>query len=155
MGILAAACEPGKRPPLCVGLPLFQNERGADAVPVLVVVENRMGGYFNAIEACIVIDGRVVAPAAAAPLVEGFAAHRSLEFRVTVRRGVAHLVSVRVSFRGTHGLEGYRFDVFSKHTWPADQLSAGRLVARLRENGGPSTPLEERPTVEWIEPPSS
>lgn len=155
IGIVAAACTPPtERPPLCAGLPVFENER-ADAVPVLIVVENRMGGSFNAIDACILVDGRALSPNDVTPLIVGFAAHRPLEFRLSVRRGVAHEVTVLVSLRGTHGLEGYRFDVSSKHTWPRERLSAGRLVAQLEENGGPSTPLEQRPTVEWVEPPAS
>jgi hypothetical protein len=67
-----------------------------------------------------------------------------------------HTLTVNLEYRG-HGygvfsyLKGYRFKVRSNYTFavPEGRVSTVHVVGY--EKGGPSTPLEERPAVRYIE----
>jgi hypothetical protein len=67
-----------------------------------------------------------------------------------------HTVQVKLKFQGNgYGvftyLRGYKFDVQSAHQWTAVEGKTIGLVATALEKGGVTTPLEQRPTVEWQE----
>ena len=63
-----------------------------------------------------------------------------------------HTIQIALGYRGAAGLGGYMFSVKSSHkvtlTAPGQTL---HLTALAYEKGGPATPLEQRPTVEWNE----
>lgn len=67
-----------------------------------------------------------------------------------------HTVQVILNFQGNgYGvftyLRGYKFEVKSAHSFTAVEGKALGLVATALEKGGVTTPLEQRPTIEWGE----
>jgi len=67
-----------------------------------------------------------------------------------------HTLTVKFEYRG-HGygifsyLKGYRFKVSSSHTFTAPEGKSITLTVVGYEKGGPTTPLEERPSVRFVE----
>jgi hypothetical protein len=67
-----------------------------------------------------------------------------------------HTVSVLLNFQGNgYGvftyLRGYKFEVKSSHSFTAVEGKTLTLAALALEKGGVTTPLEQRPGVEWQE----
>jgi hypothetical protein len=67
-----------------------------------------------------------------------------------------HTIQVALTFQGNgYGvfsyLRGYKFEVKSSHSFTAVEGKALSVVATAFEKGGVTTPLEQRPTVEWHE----
>ncbi|HEY4011718.1 MAG TPA: hypothetical protein VGM06_00150 [Polyangiaceae bacterium] len=67
-----------------------------------------------------------------------------------------HTIQVALTFQGNgYGvfsyLRGYKFEVKSSHSFTAVEGKALSVVATAFEKGGVTTPLEQRPTIEWHE----
>jgi hypothetical protein len=67
-----------------------------------------------------------------------------------------HTVSVLLNFQGNgYGvftyLRGYKFEVKSSHSFTAVEGKTLTLAATALEKGGVTTPLEQRPGIEWEE----
>ncbi|MBX3211926.1 MAG: hypothetical protein KF850_07835 [Labilithrix sp.] len=67
-----------------------------------------------------------------------------------------HTVQVILNFQGNgYGvftyLRGYKFEVKSAHSFTAVEGKTLSLIATALEKGGVTTPLEQRPTIEWGE----
>jgi hypothetical protein len=67
-----------------------------------------------------------------------------------------HTVSVLLNFQGNgYGvftyLRGYRFEVKSSHSFTAVEGKTLTITATALEKGGVTTPLEQRPSIEWTE----
>ena len=67
-----------------------------------------------------------------------------------------HTVQVVLNFQGNgYGvftyLRGYKFEVKSAHSFTAVEGKTLSLFATALEKGGVTTPLEQRPTIEWGE----
>ncbi|MBX3209895.1 MAG: hypothetical protein KF764_33000 [Labilithrix sp.] len=67
-----------------------------------------------------------------------------------------HTVQVILNFQGNgYGvftyLRGYKFEVKSAHSFTAVEGKTLSLMATALEKGGVTTPLEQRPTIEWGE----
>jgi hypothetical protein len=67
-----------------------------------------------------------------------------------------HTLQVALTFQGNgYGvfsyLRGYKFEVKSSHAFTAVEGKAMAVTATAYEKGGVTTPLEQRPTVEWQE----
>jgi hypothetical protein len=67
-----------------------------------------------------------------------------------------HTIQVALTFQGNgfgvfSYLRGYKFDVKSSHSFTALEGKMLSVTATSFEKGGPTTPLEQRPTVEWNE----
>lgn len=67
-----------------------------------------------------------------------------------------HTVQVVLNFQGNgYGvftyLRGYKFEVKSAHSFTAVEGKTIQLLATALEKGGVTTPLEQRPTIEWGE----
>ncbi len=67
-----------------------------------------------------------------------------------------HTIQVALSFQGNgYGvfsyLRGYKFDVKSSHAFTAIEGKTLTVTATAYEKGGVTTPLEQRPTIEWQE----
>jgi hypothetical protein len=67
-----------------------------------------------------------------------------------------HTVQVLLNFQGNgYGvftyLKGYKFEVKSSHSFTAVEGKTLTLTATALEKGGVTTPLEQRPAVEWHE----
>jgi hypothetical protein len=67
-----------------------------------------------------------------------------------------HTIQVSLTFQGNgfgvfSYLRGYKFEVKSSHSFTALEGKQLTVTATSYEKGGPTTPLEQRPTVEWHE----
>ncbi|HSY22279.1 MAG TPA: hypothetical protein VK841_09200, partial [Polyangiaceae bacterium] len=67
-----------------------------------------------------------------------------------------HTIQVALTFQGNgYGvfsyLRGYKFEVKSSHAFTALEGKALTVSATAYEKGGVTTPLEQRPTVDWRE----
>jgi hypothetical protein len=67
-----------------------------------------------------------------------------------------HTIQVALTFQGNgYGvfsyLRGYKFDVKSSHAFTAMEGKTLTITATAFEKGGVTTPLEQRPTIEWQE----
>jgi hypothetical protein len=67
-----------------------------------------------------------------------------------------HTMQIALTFQGNgYGvfsyLKGYKFQVKSSHAFTAVEGKAMSVTATAFEKGGVTTPLEQRPTVEWQE----
>jgi hypothetical protein len=65
-----------------------------------------------------------------------------------------HTISVLLNFQGNgYGvftyLRGYRFEVKSSHAFTAVEGKTIAITATALEKGGVTTPLEQRPAIEW------
>ena len=67
-----------------------------------------------------------------------------------------HTIQIALTFQGNgYGvfsyLRGYKFDVKSSHAFTAIEGKSLTITATAFEKGGVTTPLEQRPTIEWQE----
>jgi hypothetical protein len=119
-----------------------------------VVFDNEMSNAFRLVRATFVIDGTVqynrtdetgaLADQKTIPIFSG-----------SVPPG-DHTVQVLLGFQGNgYGvftyLKGYHFEVKSAHSFTAVEGRTLTLTATAIEKGGVTTPLEQRPSVEWHE----
>lgn len=124
---------------------------GAQAV---IIHENRMSSSYRLVKAVYALDGARLFSKADE---EGTLGDQQ-EFEIYNGSIVPgeHNVTVNLEYRG-HGygifsyLKGYRFRVRSSHTFSAPE--GKRITIRVvgYEKGGPTAPLEERPTVRYVE----
>lgn len=120
----------------------------------VIIHENRMSQSYKLVRAVYALDG---APIFTKADEEGSLGEQP-EFEVYNGSIVPgeHTLTVNLEYRG-HGygvfsyLKGYRFKVRSSYTFavPEGRVSTVHVVGY--EKGGPSTPLEERPAVRYIE----
>ena len=120
----------------------------------VIVHENRMSDSYKLVRVVYALDG---APIFTKADEEGSLGDQE-EFEVYNGSIVPgeHTVTVNLEYRG-HGygvfayLKGYRFKVHSTYTFavPEGRVSTVHVVGY--EKGGPTTPLEERPAVRYIE----
>ena len=120
----------------------------------VILHENRMSQSYKLVRVAYALDG---APIFTKADEEGSLGDQK-EFEVYNGSIVPgeHTVTVNLEYRG-HGygvfayLKGYRFKVRSTYTFavPEGRISTVHVVGY--EKGGPTTPLEERPAVRYIE----
>jgi len=119
-----------------------------------VEFENEMSNAFELTRALFVIDGQVqynrqddtgaLADQKDIPIYTG-----------TMPPG-DHTIQVALTFQGNgfgvfSYLRGYKFEVKSSHSFTAVEGKALTVTATAFEKGGVTTPLEQRPTIEWHE----
>jgi hypothetical protein len=127
---------------------------GAAGSRAEVEFENEMSNAFELTRALFVIDGQVqynrqddtgaLADQKDIPIYTG-----------TMPPG-DHTIQVALTFQGNgYGvfsyLRGYKFEVKSSHSFTATEGKALTVTATAFEKGGVTTPLEQRPTIEWHE----
>ncbi|MFO0736354.1 MAG: hypothetical protein U0270_10750 [Labilithrix sp.] len=127
---------------------------GAAGSRAEVVFKNEMSSAFRLTRALFVVDGAVqynrqddsgaLADQKEIPIFNG-----------SMPPG-DHTVQVILNFQGNgYGvftyLRGYKFEVKSAHSFTAVEGKTLGLVATALEKGGVTTPLEQRPTIEWGE----
>ena len=127
---------------------------GAAGSRAEVEFENEMSNAFELTRALFVIDGQVqynrqddtgaLADQKDIPIYSG-----------SVPPG-DHTIQVALTFQGNgYGvfsyLRGYKFEVKSSHSFTATEGKALTVTATAFEKGGVTTPLEQRPTIEWHE----
>ncbi|MBN2527286.1 MAG: hypothetical protein JXR76_12900 [Deltaproteobacteria bacterium] len=115
---------------------------------------NEMGGSFRLYKASLLLDG--------GPIFQetdesgSLAKRQHIElFEGPVSPG-DHTLEVVLQYRG-HGygifsyLKGYTFKIKSNYTFTVDEGKSIKLQVIGFEKGGPTTPLEERPAVRYVE----
>jgi hypothetical protein len=127
---------------------------GAAGSRVEVVFHNEMSSAFRLVSALFVVDGAVqynrqdesgaLADQKEIPIFSG-----------SIPPG-DHTVSVKLRYQGNgYGvftyLKGYKFDFTSSHSFTAVEGKTLQLNAVALEKGGVTTPLEQRPGMEWQE----
>jgi hypothetical protein len=127
---------------------------GAAGSRAEVEFQNEMSNAFELTRAIFVIDGQVqynrqddtgaLADQKDIPIYTG-----------TMPPG-DHTIQVALTFQGNgYGvfsyLRGYKFEVKSSHAFTAVEGKALTVSATAFEKGGVTTPLEQRPTIEWHE----
>jgi hypothetical protein len=127
---------------------------GAAGSRAEVVFKNEMSSAFRLTRALFVVDGAVqynrqddtgaLADQKEIPIFNG-----------SMPPG-DHTVQVVLNFQGNgYGvftyLRGYKFEVKSAHSFTSVEGKTLALVATALEKGGVTTPLEQRPTIEWGE----
>jgi hypothetical protein len=119
-----------------------------------VEFKNEMSSAFQLTKALFVIDGQVQYNRAD----DGGALADQKEIPIysgSVPPG-DHTIQVALTFQGNgYGvfsyLRGYKFEVKSSHAFTAVEGKTITIVATSFEKGGVTTPLEQRPTIEWQE----
>jgi hypothetical protein len=119
-----------------------------------VEFRNEMSSAFQLTGALFVIDGQVQYNRAD----EGGALADQKEIPIysgSVPPG-DHTIQVALTFQGNgYGvfsyLRGYKFEVKSSHAFTAAEGKTITIRATAFEKGGVTTPLEQRPTIEWQE----
>jgi hypothetical protein len=127
---------------------------GAAGARAEVVLKNEMSSAFRLVRALVVLDGAVqynrqddtgaLADQKEIPVFTG-----------SVPPG-DHTVQILLNFQGNgYGiftyLRGYKFEVKSSHSFTVVEGKALSVTATALEKGGVTTPLEQRPAVEWRE----
>jgi hypothetical protein len=125
---------------------------GGVGATTTVVHKNKMGSSFRLIKLVYALDGTQVFARAD----DSGALHKQKEFEVLtgpIAPG-SHTVSVYAVYRG-HGygvfkyLSKYKFTVRSSHTFTATEGKNTRIDAIGFERGGVTTPLEQRPAMDF------
>ena len=119
-----------------------------------VEFKNEMSSAFQLTKALFVIDGQVQYNRAD----DGGALADQKEIPIysgSVPPG-DHTIQVALTFQGNgYGvfsyLRGYKFEVKSSHAFTASEGKTITITATSFEKGGVTTPLEQRPTIEWQE----
>ena len=120
----------------------------------VIVHENRMSDSYKLVRVVYALDG---APIFTKADEEGMLGDQD-EFEIYNGSIVPgeHTLTVNLEYRG-HGygvfayLKGYRFKVRSTYTFAVPEGRVSTLHVVGYEKGGPTTPLEERPAVQYIE----
>lgn len=120
----------------------------------VIIHENRMSQSYKLVRVVYALDG---APIFTKADEEGSLGEQT-EFEVYNGSIVPgeHTLTVNLEYRG-HGygvfayLKGYRFKVRSTYTFAVPEGRVSTLQVVGYEKGGPTTPLEERPAVRYIE----
>jgi hypothetical protein len=127
---------------------------GAAGSRVEILFHDEMSSAFRLISALFVVDGAIqynrqddtgsLADQKEIPIFQG-----------SIPPG-DHTVIAKLKFQGNgYGvftyLRGYKFDVQSAHNFTAVEGKTLQLVSTALEKGGVTTPLEQRPTIEWQE----
>ncbi len=119
-----------------------------------VAFQNEMSSAFRLTKALFVIDGTVQYNRA--DDTGALADQKEIPvFSGSIPPG-DHTVQVLLNFQGNgYGvftyLRGYKFEVKSSHSFTAVEGKTLTLTATALEKGGVTTPLEQRPAIEWHE----
>ena len=127
---------------------------GAAGSRAEVLFKNEMSSAFRLTRALFVVDGAVQYNRA--DDTGALADQKEIPiFSGSIPPG-DHTVQVVLNFQGNgYGvftyLRGYKFEVKSAHSFTSVEGKTLGLIATALEKGGVTTPLEQRPTIEWGE----
>jgi len=127
---------------------------GAAGSRAEVLFKNEMSSAFRLTRALFVVDGAVQYNRA--DDTGALADQKEIPiFSGSIPPG-DHTVQVVLNFQGNgYGvftyLRGYKFEVKSAHSFTSVEGKTLTLVSTALEKGGVTTPLEQRPTIEWAE----
>jgi hypothetical protein len=116
--------------------------------------ENEMSNAFELTRALIVIDGQVQYNRQ--DETGGLADQKSIPIYTGTMPPGDHSIQVALTFQGNgYGvfsyMKGIKFEVKSSHAFTAVEGKALTVTATAYEKGGVTTPLEQRPDVQWHE----
>jgi hypothetical protein len=119
-----------------------------------VEFENEMSGAFELTRALFVIDGQVQYNRQDESGALGD--QKDIPIYTGTMPPGDHTIQVALTFQGNgYGvfsyLRGYKFEVKSSHAFTAVEGKQLNVTATAFEKGGVTTPLEQRPTIEWRE----
>lgn len=127
---------------------------GAAGSRAEVLFKNEMSSAFRLTRALFVVDGAVQYNRA--DDTGALADQKEIPiFSGSIPPG-DHTVQVVLNFQGNgYGvftyLRGYKFEVKSAHSFTSVEGKTLSLISTALEKGGVTTPLEQRPTIEWAE----
>ena len=127
---------------------------GAAGSRAEVLFKNEMSSAFRLTRALFVVDGAVQYNRA--DDTGALADQKEIPiFSGSIPPG-DHTVQVLLNFQGNgYGvftyLRGYKFEVKSAHSFTSVEGKTLSLISTALEKGGVTTPLEQRPTIEWAE----
>jgi hypothetical protein len=127
---------------------------GAAGSRAEVLFKNEMSSAFRLTRALFVVDGAVQYNRA--DDTGALADQKEIPiFSGSIPPG-DHTVQVVLNFQGNgYGvftyLRGYKFEVKSAHSFTSVEGKTLSLISTALEKGGVTTPLEQRPTIEWSE----
>jgi hypothetical protein len=127
---------------------------GASGSRAEVLFRNEMSSAFRLTRALFVVDGAVQYNRA--DDTGALADQKEIPiFSGSIPPG-DHTVQVVLNFQGNgYGvftyLRGYKFEVKSAHSFTSVEGKTLSLISTALEKGGVTTPLEQRPTIEWGE----
>lgn len=127
---------------------------GAAGSRAEVLFKNEMSSAFRLTRALFVVDGAVQYNRA--DDTGALADQKEIPiFSGSIPPG-DHTVQVVLNFQGNgYGvftyLRGYKFEVKSAHSFTSVEGKTLTLISTALEKGGVTTPLEQRPTIEWAE----
>jgi hypothetical protein len=119
-----------------------------------VVFKNEMSSAYRLVKALVVLDGAIQYNRA--DDTGALADQKEIPvFTGSVSPG-DHTVQVQLTFQGNgYGvftyLKGYKFEVKSSHSFTVVEGKTLSVTATSLEKGGVTTPLDQRPAVEWRE----
>ncbi len=119
-----------------------------------VEFQNEMSSAFELTRALFVIDGQVQYNRQDES--GALADQKSIPIYTGTMPPGDHTIQVALTFQGNgYGvfsyLRGYKFEVKSSHAFTAVEGKMLGVTATAFEKGGVTTPLEQRPTIEWRE----
>jgi hypothetical protein len=119
-----------------------------------IQLTNEMSGAFKLVKTLFILDGAVQYN------VSDESGAMADKKEIAIFNGAVnpgdHTISVVLNFQG-HGfglftyLRGYKFEVKSSHSFTALEGKNVLVTAVAHEKGGVTTPLEQRPSIEWRE----
>ncbi len=127
---------------------------GASGSRAEVLFKNEMSSAFRLTRALFIVDGAIQYNRA--DDTGALADQKEIPiFSGSIPPG-DHTVQVALNFQGNgYGvftyLRGYKFDVKSAHSFTSVEGKTLLLVSTALEKGGVTTPLEQRPNVDWAE----
>lgn len=125
---------------------------GGVGATATVIHKSKMGNSFRLVQLVYALDGAQVFSRKD----DAGVLHKNKEFEILtgpIAPG-SHTISVLAVYRG-HGygvfkyLTKYKFTVRSSHTFTASEGKATRIEAVAFERGGVTTPLEDRPAIDF------
>lgn len=127
---------------------------GAAGARAEVVFRNEMTTAFRLTRALVIVDGAIQFNRQDETGV--LADQKEIPIFAGAMPPGDHTVQVVLNFQGNgYGvftyLRGYKFEVKSAHSFTAVDGKTLSLFATALEKGGVTTPLEQRPTIEWSE----
>jgi hypothetical protein len=116
--------------------------------------ENEMSNAFELVRALIVIDGQVQYNRQ--DEAGGLADLKTIPIYTGTMPPGDHTIQVALTFQGNgYGvfsyMKGIKFEVKSSHAFTAVEGKALTVTATAYEKGGVTTPLEQRPDIQWHE----
>jgi len=127
---------------------------GASGSRAEVQFENEMSSAFQLIKAVFVVDGQV--QYSRADETGALSDQKDIPIYSGNLPPGDHTIQLDLTFQGNgYGvfsyLRGYKFEVKSGHAFTVGEGKALVVSALAYEKGGATTPLEQRPTIEWRE----